>query len=451
MRRIRINARSVAVAVAALALFTAGCGSGDTAPDDGDAAEEPADEDAAEEEPGDVVLYSTQFNPVEEADAIRNEVLATFPGGAEFVGAANEGEFMDRLTAEAEAGQGEISLVGALHGTFVDLQASDMLMDLSDLVEEFDIPDDLLELGRLGTDQQWYIPWVQASYVVAVDREALDYLPEGADVENLTYDEFLQWAQNTAEEAGTPRFGFPAGEEGLMHRFLQGYLVPAFTGGVVTTFDDPSSWQYLAELWQYVHPQSSTYEFMEDPLLSGEVLVAWDHTARLRNAIESRPDDFLVVPVPSGPAGRAHMPVVAGLGIPNTSPNPEGAMELIRHLLSAESQLATLNAVGFFPATNVDVSGDLSPGTEMTANAVAAQTDASDALLVLLPIGLGDQGGTFNEIYRAAFERVAVNGEDAATALEAEAGRLAQLMTDTGAPCWAPDPESAGPCPVGDT
>ena len=449
MRRIRIPTRSAAVSLAALALLASGCGSGDTTPDDGDAAEDGTDEQAPEGEPGDVLLYSTQFNPVEEADAIRSEVLATFPGNAEFVGAASEGEFIDRLTAEAQAGQGEVGLVGALHGTFVNLQANDMLMDLSDLAAELDIPDNLLELGRLGTDQQWYIPWVQASYVVVVNREALDYLPDGSDVENLTYDEFLQWAQTTAEEAGAPRFGFPAGEEGLMHRFLQGYLVPAFTGGVVTTFNDPASWEYLADVWQYVHPQSLTYEFMQDPLLSGEVLVAWDHTARLRNALESRPDDFLVVPAPSGPSGRAHMPVVAGLGIPNTSPNPEGAEELIRHLLSEESQVATMTAVGFFPVIDVDVSGELSPGIELAANGVAAQTNAEDALLVLLPIGLGEQDGTFSEIFRATFERVAVNGEDTATALEAEASRLAQVMEETGAPCWAPDPASDGPCPVG--
>ena len=37
-------------------------------------------------------------------------------------------------------------------------------------------------------------------------------------------------------ETGNPMFGFPAGEGGLMHRFFQGYLVPAYSGGLVTTF-----------------------------------------------------------------------------------------------------------------------------------------------------------------------------------------------------------------------
>jgi multiple sugar transport system substrate-binding protein len=444
MRRTRLAPKWVAT-LAGLALLAAACGSGD---DD--------DEAAVPEEgggdPGEVVLLSTQFNPVEEADAIRNEILADFAGEADFVTAPSEGEFVDRVTAEAQAGSGEVSLLGALHGTFVDLQAGDMLMDLSDLADEFadaGIPEDLLELGRLGTDQQHYIPWVQASYVVAVNNEALEYLPDGADVESLTYEDYLAWAENTAQGEGAPRFGFPAGEEGLMHRFLQGYLVPAFSGGVVTTFDDTAGWEYLAELWPYVHPQSLSYEFMQDPLLNGEVLVAWDHVARLRTAVDSRPDDFTVVPAPAGPEGRAHMPVVAGLAIPNTAPNPEGAMELIRHLLDPEVQAATLAAVGFFPVVETEASEDLSPGIQLEADAVDQQANADDALLVLLPIGLGDQGGTFNDIYRNAFERVVLNGEDAATAVAQEGDALEQLMQTTGAPCWAPDPPSDGPCAVG--
>lgn len=458
MRRVRPLSR-LAATTAALTLVAAACGSGDTQDDagtgdDADAAEE-EEEAAAEEEapePGAVLLYSTQFNPVEEADAIRNEVLSTYDGDVEFVGAADEAEFVDRLTAEAEAGAGEVGLVGALHGTYVNLQAQDMLMDLSDFADELadlGIAEDLLELGRLGTDQQWYIPWVQASYVVAVNQEALDYLPDGTDVESLTYDDLLQWAANIADETGTPRLGLPAGEEGLFHRFLQGYLLPSFTGGVVTTFTDPAPWEYLAELWQYVHPQSLTYEFMEDPLLSGEVLLAWDHTARLLNALDSQPDQFMVVPSPAGPEGRGHMPVVAGLAIPRTSPDPEAAMDVIRHLLSPESQIATLASVGFFPVVDVGDAESLSPGVQLEADAVAAQTEADDALLVLLPIGLGEEGGTFSEIYRSAFERIAVDGEDPGSALSTEAERLTEVMEGTGAPCWAPDPESDGPCPVG--
>jgi multiple sugar transport system substrate-binding protein len=41
-----------------------------------------------------------------------------------------------------------------------------------------------------------------------------------------------------------------------------------------------------------------------------------------------------------------------------------------------------------------------------------------------------------------------LEGEDAATVLEAEAANLQTLMDDTGAACWSPDPPSDGPCQV---
>jgi multiple sugar transport system substrate-binding protein len=431
-----------AVVASCLALLAAACGSGGT------------DDESGGGGGGDgVVFFGTQFNAVEERDAIESEVLADYEGEADFVTVGTEAEFIDRVAAESEADRGEVSLLHGIHGDFADLQSQDLLTDLSDVADELadaGIPQELLDLGKLGTDTQWYIPWLQASYVVAASTEALDYLPEGADVENLTYDEYLEWAGNTAEAEGTPRFGFPAGEEGLMHRFLQGYLVPSFSGGVVTTFGDTAGWEYLAELWQHVHPQSSTYEFMQDPLLNGEVMVAWDHTARLLTALESRPDDFVVVPAPAGPEGRANMPVAAGLAIPRTAANPEGAEDLIRYLLDPETQGVTQNATGFLPVVDVGEGVELSPGVQLVVDAVEQQTQADDSLLVSLPMGLGEQDEAFGDVFRNAFERVAVNGEDAAGAIAQEAANLDELMQSTGAPCWDPDPPSDGqPCSVG--
>jgi multiple sugar transport system substrate-binding protein len=36
------------------------------------------------------------------------------------------------------------------------------------------------QLGKFGTSEQKFIPWMQASYVMAANKKALQYLPEGA-------------------------------------------------------------------------------------------------------------------------------------------------------------------------------------------------------------------------------------------------------------------------------
>ena len=45
-----------------------------------------------------------------------------------------------------------------------------------------------MQLGKLGTGQQMYIPWMQATYFMVANKQALPYLPTGADLNALTYD-----------------------------------------------------------------------------------------------------------------------------------------------------------------------------------------------------------------------------------------------------------------------
>ncbi|MCL4238630.1 MAG: ABC transporter substrate-binding protein [Anaerolineae bacterium] len=399
---------------------------------------------------GKVVFMSTQFNIVEETDKAR-AILADF-GAVDFV-PSEEGPLIDLLKAEAEAGSGTVDLVGALHGTFPVLQNEDLLFDLTDLLAgieaEYELPAAFVELGKMGTaDYQYYIPWMQATYIMAAHMDALQYLPEGADINALTWEQLAAWAKNMYDATGEAQLGLPVA--GLFHRFLEGYLYPSFTGGMVTGFksaDAAAMWEWFkADLWPYVHPQSITYEFMQEPLLAGEVLVAFDHTARLINAFNEKPEEFVGFPAPTGPAGLGFMPVVVGLGIPYTAPNPDGAEALLKYMLLPETQARVLQDLAFFPVVGGVDTSNLSAGVAIEAAAVAAQANSPDALPALLPVGLGTRGGEINEIFRNAFTRIVLNGEDIQTVLDQEGASLQTLLDETGAPCWPPDAPSEGAC-----
>lgn len=401
-----------------------------------------------------VTFISTQFNVVEESDKARTIFEGFEDGTVEFV-PSEEGPALDLLKAEGEAGEGVNDVVGALHGTFPTLVTNDLMFDLTDLLAEieaeYDVNDDFVTLGKMGTeDYQYYIPWMQATYTMAAHQDALQYLPEGADINALTWEQLAAWAKNMYDATGEAKLGFPVA--GLFHRFLEGYAWPSFTGGMVTQFKSQAAVDMLVffrdQLWPYVNPESINYDFMNEPLLSGEVLVAFDHVARLKPAFDAEPENFVAFPAPAGPAGRGYMPVVVGLGIPFTSPNPDAAEEFIRFLLSSETQSQILAELGFYPViSEVDMT-NLPEGVAIQAAAVLAQQNSEDAIPSLLPVGLGDRGGEINQIFRDAFTRVVVDGEDAATVLEEQGGVLQTLMTETGAACWAPDPISDGPCQV---
>jgi multiple sugar transport system substrate-binding protein len=393
------------------------------------------------------LFWSTQANPVEETQAMRDQVLAGFEGGVEFQ-SSEIGPWITRLQAEAEAGSGTIAVLGALHGDFAAL--GDDLADLS-AVDASAVQPSLMELGQLETEEQKYIPWMQATYLMAANKQALEYLPEGADINALTYDQLVEWAKNMAEQTGGPKFGFPAGPRGLKHRFFQGYLIPSYTGSMVSEFRSPeavAAWEAFKELWQYTTPASTNFGFMQEQLISDEVWVAFDHTARLGDAFNDRPDDFVAFPAPAGPAGRAFMPVIAGLAVPTTAPDMETSQALVAYMLQPDTQIATLRATSFFPVVEVELPDDLPPAVTAAGDAIAAMTGASDALPSLLPVGLGDLDGQFNQVYIDTFERIILANQDIQQVLDQQAEELRRIIDEAGAPCWPPDAPSDGPCPI---
>jgi len=168
---------------------------------------------------GELVWLSTQLRPVQEAEKVRGVILADFPGEVEFI-PDDEGPFHDRVTAEVKAGQGTVDILGALHGNFSAMAPQGQLQDLTALraaLADRGIPEAFWNVAQLNTDTTYYVPWMQATYIIAVNKKALPYLPAGADVNALTYDQLAAWAKAIYDATGDAKLGFPAGESGLLH------------------------------------------------------------------------------------------------------------------------------------------------------------------------------------------------------------------------------------------
>jgi multiple sugar transport system substrate-binding protein len=397
----------------------------------------------------DLLFWSTQAKPVEEAQAVRENVLSGFDSQVDFQ-PSDGGPWLTRLQAEFTAGSGKIDVLGALHGDYTGV--ADNLLDLADVdLGDVSVNETFMELGKLGTGEQKYIPWMQATYVMAANKKALEFLPKGADVNALTYDQLITWATTLADKTGSPKFGFPAGPKGLKHRFFQGYMYPSYTNSMVTKFrsaEAEAAWNKFKELWAVTNPGSTGYSFMQEQLLTEEVWVAFDHTARLADAFNERPDDFIAFPAPAGPTGRGFMPVVVGVAIPKTTDDLDAAKKLIAYMVKPETQIATLKATSFFPVVAVDLPADMPAAVKISGAAISAMSGSADANPGLLPVGLGDLGGQFNQVYIDAFERIVLGNEDVRKVLDEQAEALRAVMNEAGAPCWAPDPISDGPCPV---
>jgi multiple sugar transport system substrate-binding protein len=402
---------------------------------------------------GRLTFLSTQLRPIAEAQKMRNLILKDFPGKVDYITEQPQ-QFPVRIEAELQGAMHTIDVVGALHGELQPLVALDALVPLDHLADKLTdrgIPDPLLTLGKFTTAHQLSIPWMQASYIMVANKTALPYLPDGADINALSYDQLGAWASTLQQETGKRLLGFPAGPQGLMHRFFEGFLDPSYTGGVVVPFRSAAAeamWTQFASLWKSVNPNSTNYDFMQQPLLSGDVWIGWDHVARVLDALRHKPNQFVAFPAPAGPKGRGYMPVLAGLAVLKGASDMNGAMALIDYLTQAQTQIVTARNVGFFPVVKAELPPDFEPGLKLAAAAIEKMQSAKDALAVLPPIGLGQHGSEFDKVFMDTFQRIVLRGQNPRTVLDREAQALNRLMSETGTPCWQPDTPSNGACQV---
>ncbi len=385
----------------------------------------------------------TQFNTVEERQNFEDILRRRVSGTSVAFDALDEATFATTVTSQLNAHKLVLSMIGGLHGDLATF--SQHLTDLDDLMGELSgarIPQQLTEVAKFGGPTVKYVPWMQASYVMAVNKKALRWLPSGIDPENLTYEGLLKWMTAAKQGSGRPVFGLPAGTVGLYNRFFQGYLLPSFTGGQVVPFrsaDAVAAWEYMKQLWAVSVPGSTNYNYMREPLESGEVLVAWDHVTRLIDAPAKNPGDYLMVPAPRGPKGLGYMLVVAGLGILKGSPREEDARKVIKALCTPAAQDDVLRKNGFFPAIGGPLPSVLPPGITQEADAVARQQKAKDAIPALPPVGVGALDGQISQVFKDCFTLICLQDKPVEATLDAQADKLEALVNQSHAPCWAPD------------
>jgi multiple sugar transport system substrate-binding protein len=215
---------------------------------------------------------------------MRRVILKDFPGEVDFQPNDNRVLFTP-LLEESNDGSNKPGLIGGYHGDFTHLAQAGVLENVDNVLAGLkgrEFIKDFVKLGKLGRSNQYYIPWMQATYLMVANRRALKYLPQGANLDSLTYEQLKTWAANLKKATGEAMLGFPVGKNGLMHRFIQGCLYPSYTGSTLRKFSSPEAeemWRFFQDLWRYVDSRSLTFSHMDDQLLSREVWVAWDHTA----------------------------------------------------------------------------------------------------------------------------------------------------------------------------
>ena len=208
---------------------------------------------------------------------------------------------------------------------------------------------------------------------MVANKQALPFLPAGADINALTYDAAPAMGQGhrRQDRPAPPRLsGRPDGADAALLPGLFLSLLHRRRGRrPFKSPDAEAGWDALKDLWAAVNPNSTNYNFMQEPLLAGEVWIAWDHIARAEGRADAAARPVRRLPGAGRPEGpRLH----AGDRRPR---HPEGRartaparVAVIEHLTQARRRSSkTAAEVGFFPVVKAELPAGSAAGIKLLA------------------------------------------------------------------------------------
>ena len=243
-------------------------------------------------------------------------------------------------------------------------------------------------------------------YLMLANKEALPYLPEGADVQDLSWDEYIAWAIAIAEGEGegkTAVTGVPM--KSLI--YMYGGMFLSF-GGEFPVVNSPGAlqaWERLVTMKDAYTPTVNTYDNVSSPMKSGEAWLTVAHMVRCGEAYRSNPSNYVLAPAPKGPNGIGTIAGTSGFAVVNGAPNAELAVKFIEYMTEPATAVRIARGTGgFIPPIDeaLDQLGDsledevIAKGIQVLQNGVVSG----------VPSGDYTSWGAVKQVYDDAFQEL---------------------------------------------
>ena len=373
-----------------------------------------------------LVLDSEMFSPPAEQQFFINEILVPFEEetgiSVNFSIVAGQDMF-DRITVQQETDHVTTDVILAFNGRFPWYTDAGYVTSLDDAVAEFEGRSILVAFDETATADgtRYFVPISADVYLTIANNQALDYLPDGADIDSLTYDQYVAWAVAVAEGEGEGKvcmtgipqkmwiyqFGTSALSYGLNPA---GAGEPAFPN--INSEAAAAAWANWAEIGAadgFV-PTILSIDNCTDPLMREEAWLSVTHNARVGQVYASNETQFTVGPAPSGPSGVGTIAGAHGLGIVEGSANFDAAVQLVEYLTRPEIQTKMNKGTGgFIPvvAEAIDFLGD-DPTDEIIRKALIV---LSLGVPSYLPVADFQDWGAVKQLFDDVYQEMILGGD----------------------------------------
>jgi multiple sugar transport system substrate-binding protein len=322
-------------------------------------------------------------------------------------------KLLERAEIQLKTDHPTMDIVAAYVANMAEWIEKGYVEDLTSYVKSWDDRtfSPTFEYGTNFEGKQYFIPVGADVYLIIANKKALKYLPSGANLENLTWEEFAKWSNAIAKGEGegkTVVTGIP------MKSFI--YQFGAITLSYGATFPDINTpeaieaWKILVSMKDDFIPAVLNVDSCVAPMKRQEAWLSWIHNARAGQVYSSNPANFVVAPVPEGPAGIGSIAGVSGYGILKNAPNKEMAIKFLEYITRPDIQLKIGKGTGgFIPPVEeaLNYLGD-DPEDEVIAKAVMV---LKKGRVSGVPGGDYQDWGAVKKVFDDVFVEMILNGD----------------------------------------
>jgi len=382
-----------------------------------------------------LVFTSRLFSPPREQEFFINEIIKPFEEEHDITvnfQILDDDTLLQRAEIQQTTNHVTTDIICSHNGKMPEWLDAGWVEDLTPYVESWTDRhfSEAFESDTNRDGKQYFLPVGADVYLTLANNKALPYLPDGADLDHLTWEEYAQWAVNIAEGEGEGKVcitGIP------MKSWVYMFGGTALSYGA--GFPDINSPEAVKawEIWTKIGaangfvPSVMNIDSCVDPMMREESWLTVFHNARAGQVYSSNETQFTLAPAPGGPVGIGSIAGVSGYAIMKDAPNHDMAVAFLEYLTRPDIQVKIAKGTGgFIPPVQeaIDYVGN-----------EAIDEVISKAVLVLdngivsgVPAYRYQDWGAVKQVFDDVFEQMVLNGDgtvdqalldDAAARLEA--------------------------------
>jgi len=303
-----------------------------------------------------LVFSSRLFSPPQEQEYFINEIIKPFEeehGVIVNFQIIDDQTLLDRAAVQQTTDHVTTDIVVAHNSRMNEWIDAGWVEDLTDHVSGWTDRtfSAAFESNTNADGKQYFLPVGADVYLLLANNQALPYLPEGVDLDSITWEEYAAWGVAVAEGEGEGKVcitGIPA--KSWIYMF--GGTGLSYGAG----FPDVNSEGAMAawKVWETIGmaggfvPSVLNIDSCVDPMQREESWLTVFHNARAGSVYASNETQFTLAPAPTGPAGTGSIAGVSGYAVMKGSANYDLAVMFLEYLTRPDIQVKIAKGTGGF-------------------------------------------------------------------------------------------------------